>query len=126
MENELNKIGARTKIKKDNITIFPLDTFNKKPVFNTYNDHRMAMCLSLLSFLLNKITILNPNCVVKTFPEYFYKMEKVTQPPIITIDGPSASGKGTISGFSQRKQVLRKLTLVVFTEFYHYIFQRKR
>ena len=109
MQNELNKIGARTEIKKDNITIFPLDTFNKKPVFNTYNDHRMAMCLSLLSFLLNKITILNPNCVVKTFPEYFYKMKKVTQPPIITIDGPSASGKGTISGLLANKTGFTKI-----------------
>ena len=55
MHNELKKIGARTEIKKDNFTIYPLVTFNKKPVFNTYNDHRMAMCLSLLSFLLRKL-----------------------------------------------------------------------
>ena len=54
MHNELKKIGARTVIKKDNLTIYPLVTFNKKPVFNTYNDHRMAMCMSLLSFLLKR------------------------------------------------------------------------
>ena len=97
MHTELKKIGAITEIKKDNFIVYPLVTFNKKPVFKTYNDHRMAMCLSLLSFSLKKITILDPHCVVKTFPEYFQKMKKITQPSIITIDGPSASGKGTVS-----------------------------
>ena len=126
MENELNKIGARTKIKKDEITIYPLDTFNKKPVFNTYNDHRMAMCLSLLSFLLNKITILNPNCVVKTFPEYFYKMKKVTQPPIITIDGPSASGKGTISRLLAKKTGFAKIDSGRFYRVLSLYFSKKK
>ena len=97
MHTELKKIGAINEIKKDNFIVYPLVTFNKKPVFKTYNDHRMAMCLSLLSFSLKKITILDPHCVVKTFPEYFQKMKKITQPSIITIDGPSASGKGTVS-----------------------------
>jgi len=109
IHNELKKIGARTVIKKDNLIIYPLVTFNKKPVFNTYNDHRMAMCMSLLSFLLKKITILDPMCVVKTFPEYFQKMKKITSPPIITIDGPSASGKGTVSDLLAKKTGFTKI-----------------
>ena len=109
MHNEFKKIGARTVIKKDNLTIYPLVTFNKKPVFNTYNDHRMAMCMSLLSFLYKKITILDPMCVVKTFPEYFKKMKKITSPPIITIDGPSASGKGTVSDLLAKKTGFTKI-----------------
>ena len=109
MHNELKKIGARTVIKKDNLTIYPLVTFNKKPVFNTYNDHRMAMCMSLVSFLYKKITILDPMCVVKTFPEYFKKMKKITSPPIITIDGPSASGKGTVSDLLAKKTGFTKI-----------------
>ena len=70
MQNELNKIGARTEIKKDNITIFPLDTFNKKPVFNTYNDHRMAMCLSLLSFFEENYYFKSKLCC-KNIPRIF-------------------------------------------------------
>ena len=80
----------------------------------------------IIILFLKKITILDPMCVVKTFPEYFQKMKKITQPPIITIDGPSASGKGTVSDLLAKKTGSLKLTLVVFTEFYHYIFQRKK
>lgn len=70
-----------------------------RAAFFTYDDHRMAMCLSLVALLpgLSKsIRINDPGCVDKTFPEYFNYFQEVTA-PVIAIDGPSASGKGTVA-----------------------------
>jgi len=71
---------------------------------DTYDDHRMAMCFSLAA--LNPadlpIRINEPHCVAKTYPDYFEDLFSVTtnRPgavPVICIDGPTASGKGTLS-----------------------------
>jgi 3-phosphoshikimate 1-carboxyvinyltransferase len=65
---------------------------------NTYDDHRMAMCFSLAAFGAQGIRINEPNCVAKTFPDYFKALASVTTAvPVIAIDGPSASGKGTVA-----------------------------
>ncbi len=65
---------------------------------NTYDDHRMAMCFSLAAFGAQGIRINDPGCVAKTFPDYFAAFASVTQAvPVIAIDGPSASGKGTVA-----------------------------
>lgn len=65
---------------------------------DTYDDHRMAMCFSLAAFGGAGVRINDPKCVAKTFPEYFSEFAKVTQAvPVIAIDGPSASGKGTVA-----------------------------
>jgi 3-phosphoshikimate 1-carboxyvinyltransferase len=67
------------------------------PEIDTYDDHRMAMCFSLAAFA-SGIRINDPGCVAKTFPDYFTEFAKVTQAvPVIAIDGPSASGKGTVA-----------------------------
>ena len=67
------------------------------PTIDTYDDHRMAMCFSLAAFG-GGIRINDPNCVAKTFPDYFAAFASVTQSvPVIAIDGPSASGKGTVA-----------------------------
>jgi 3-phosphoshikimate 1-carboxyvinyltransferase len=75
----------------------------------TYDDHRMAMCLSLAAFnglagghTPLPVRIEDPRCVAKTFPDYFEELFGLaTAPaaavPIITIDGPTASGKGTLA-----------------------------
>ncbi|MFA6922411.1 MAG: bifunctional 3-phosphoshikimate 1-carboxyvinyltransferase/cytidylate kinase [Gallionella sp.] len=69
------------------------------PEIDTYDDHRMAMCFSLAAFGGAGIRINDPGCVAKTFPGYFAEFAKVTQSvPVIAIDGPSASGKGTVAG----------------------------
>ncbi len=66
---------------------------------DTYDDHRMAMCFSLAAFGGAGIRINDPGCVAKTFPEYFARLAEVVQAvPVIAIDGPSASGKGTVAG----------------------------
>ncbi|MDO8291445.1 MAG: bifunctional 3-phosphoshikimate 1-carboxyvinyltransferase/cytidylate kinase [Gallionella sp.] len=65
---------------------------------NTYDDHRMAMCFSLAAFGGAGVRINDPGCVAKTFPDYFAAFASVTQAvPVIAIDGPSASGKGTVA-----------------------------
>lgn len=65
---------------------------------DTYDDHRMAMCFSLAGFGAEGIRINDPRCVAKTFPNYFTLLHDVVQAvPVIAIDGPSASGKGTVA-----------------------------
>ncbi|MGB7650549.1 MAG: bifunctional 3-phosphoshikimate 1-carboxyvinyltransferase/cytidylate kinase [Gallionella sp.] len=65
---------------------------------DTYDDHRMAMCFSLVAFAPQGIRINEPKCVAKTFPDYFNALASVTTAvPVIAIDGPSASGKGTVA-----------------------------
>jgi 3-phosphoshikimate 1-carboxyvinyltransferase len=65
---------------------------------DTYDDHRMAMCFSLAAFGAEGIRINDPRCVAKTFPNYFTLLHDVVEPvPVIAIDGPSASGKGTVA-----------------------------
>jgi 3-phosphoshikimate 1-carboxyvinyltransferase len=84
MANELRKVGAEVVTGDDFIEITPPEVI-KPAAIETYNDHRMAMCFSLLS--LNspdkkgaEITILNPACVNKTFPEYFKEFKKLSEP----------------------------------------------
>ncbi len=65
---------------------------------DTYDDHRMAMCFSLAAFGAAGMRINDPDCVAKTFPDYFARFREVVQAvPVIAIDGPSASGKGTVA-----------------------------
>ena len=71
---------------------------------DTYDDHRMAMCFSLAAFGGAGVRINDPKCVAKTFPEYFAEFSQITQAvPVIAIDGPSASGKGTLAQIVARE-----------------------
>lgn len=70
MAVELEKIGAIVKEGKDFLSITPPDIFKYSDI-DTYNDHRMAMCFSLVSLSGTGVNILNPNCTAKTFPTYF-------------------------------------------------------
>jgi 3-phosphoshikimate 1-carboxyvinyltransferase len=64
---------------------------------DTYDDHRMAMCFSLVSLGGIRVRINDPQCVAKTFPDYFERFAAITRAPVIAIDGPSGSGKGTVA-----------------------------
>jgi len=69
----------------------------KPAAIDTYDDHRMAMCFSLAAFG-TPLRINDPKCVAKTFPDYFERFAAVTRAArVIAIDGPSASGKGTVA-----------------------------
>jgi 3-phosphoshikimate 1-carboxyvinyltransferase len=71
MHNELTKLGAKVTSSSDAITITPPNSINDGIDIDTYDDHRMAMCFALLSFTDKKIFINNPDCVSKTYPNFF-------------------------------------------------------
>ena len=99
MANELRKLGGTVETTADTLTVYPpanLTALHCAEI-ETYDDHRIAMCFSLMT-LATPLRILDPGCTAKTFPDYFDRFAQVTQPvPVIAIDGPSASGKGTVS-----------------------------
>lgn len=71
MRNELRKLGADVYITDHSIKITPPKVIKNNVMINTYNDHRMAMCFSLLAAYGVAVTIKNAECVSKTFPAYF-------------------------------------------------------
>ena len=80
MANELRKVGATVSTTNDSITITPPKEFLPAE-FKTYDDHRMAMCMSLAAFGIPKeksIRILDPLCVNKTYPYYWIHLKKLT------------------------------------------------
>ncbi len=96
MATELRKLGAVVEEGADYIRVTPVERVQPAAIA-TYDDHRMAMCFSLAAFA-TPLRINDPNCVAKTFPDYFARFATVTQAaPVIAIDGPSASGKGTVA-----------------------------
>ena len=95
MAAELRKLGASVEEGEDWISVEPGPL--RPAAIDTYDDHRVAMCFSLAAFG-TPVRINDPNCVGKTFPEYFSVFAAVTRRvPVIAIDGPSASGKGTVA-----------------------------
>ncbi|MEA9444888.1 3-phosphoshikimate 1-carboxyvinyltransferase [Candidatus Fukatsuia symbiotica] len=78
MATELRKIGAKVEENTDYIRITPPEKFISTEI-NTYNDHRIAMCFSLVALSDIPITLLNPHCVNKTFPDYFQYFSRLHQ-----------------------------------------------
>jgi len=76
---ELDKLGARTEIGADALTVHPPARIRSASIA-TYNDHRMAMAFSLAACGGAPIVIENPACVAKTFPEYFEELAHLTVP----------------------------------------------
>lgn len=70
MATELRKVGAVVEEGDDYIVVNPPARILAATI-DTYNDHRMAMCFSLAAFGGSPITINDPGCTAKTFPEYF-------------------------------------------------------
>ena len=78
MATELRKVGARVEEGEDYITIIPPTKLNHADI-KTYNDHRMAMCFSLVALSDTPVTILDPKCTVKTFPDYFEQFKQLSE-----------------------------------------------
>ena len=117
MACELRKVGAEVVEGPDFLEVHPPVAW-RAASWHTYDDHRMAMCGSLAAFgaLAGTagrdgtgaqppvpVRIEDPACVAKTFPDYFERFFELVQAdpaqvPVITVDGPSASGKGTLAG----------------------------
>ena len=79
MATELRKVGAVVEEGADYIKITPPTKLTPNAVIDTYDDHRMAMCFSLVSLGGVPITINDPKCVNKTFPDYFLQFAKIAQ-----------------------------------------------
>ena len=117
MAAELRKVGASVDEGPDWIAVTAPAAGGWRPgVIHTYDDHRIAMCLSLAAFnplvampgTEVPVRILDPGCVAKTFPDYFEVLLGVAHAaeadiPVITIDGPTASGKGTLAASVARR-----------------------
>jgi 3-phosphoshikimate 1-carboxyvinyltransferase len=97
MAIELRKVGATVEEGADYLRIEPPARLRPAAI-DTYDDHRMAMCFSLVTLGDCRVRINDPKCVNKTFPEYFPVFAGIVQSvPVVAIDGPSASGKGTVA-----------------------------
>ena len=79
MATELRKVGAIVEEGADYIRITPPEELTPNAVIDTYDDHRMAMCFSLVSLGGVPIIINDPKCVGKTFPDYFERFAKIIQ-----------------------------------------------
>ena len=110
MATELRKLGASVQEGADFIAIEAPGEWRAASI-HTYDDHRIAMCFALAAFnplaagvkpTAVPVRILDPQCVGKTFPDYFETLFGVVRTaeqniPVITVDGPTASGKGTLA-----------------------------
>ncbi|MFT2109718.1 3-phosphoshikimate 1-carboxyvinyltransferase [Marinomonas sp. 2405UD68-3] len=77
MATELKKLGATVDEGEDYIYVEPLKDV-KHAAIDTYDDHRIAMCFSLVAFSNSQVTINDPGCTSKTFPTYFDLFGKVS------------------------------------------------
>ncbi|MFM9997383.1 MAG: bifunctional 3-phosphoshikimate 1-carboxyvinyltransferase/cytidylate kinase [Burkholderiaceae bacterium] len=112
MASELRKFGATVEEGDDFIRVTaPQSAAHWRSAdVATYDDHRIAMCFSLAAFNPAQlpVRIRDPRCVAKTFPDYFESLFGVVQAqpdaiPVICVDGPTASGKGTLASELARR-----------------------
>jgi 3-phosphoshikimate 1-carboxyvinyltransferase len=105
MATESRKLGAIVEEGPDWIRIHPVPAGHwQRASIHTYDDHRVAMCFSLAAFNADRVPVRieDPKCVAKTFPDYFEALFGLATAhsgaiPVICIDGPTASGKGTLA-----------------------------
>ena len=106
---ELVQRGIDAVAEPDGITIRPNPFALRAGLVDCHGDHRMAMAMSLVGLRVAGIDIDDPDCVAKTFPDFFDALESLrasldslsgpTEPtgPVIAIDGPAASGKSSVA-----------------------------
>jgi 3-phosphoshikimate 1-carboxyvinyltransferase len=106
MACELRKLGATVAEGPDFIQVTPPASAAhwRAASIHTYDDHRVAMCFALAAFNPAglPVRVENPQCVAKTFPDFFEALFSLVQAdpariPVICVDGPTASGKGTLA-----------------------------
>ena len=78
MATELRKLGAEVVEGEDFIEVTP-PAHLQHAAIDTYNDHRIAMCFSLVALSDTPVTINDPGCTSKTFPDYFEKLASISQ-----------------------------------------------
>ncbi|TMM43262.1 3-phosphoshikimate 1-carboxyvinyltransferase [Colwellia ponticola] len=77
MATELRKVGAEVVEGQDYIAITPPEQLIHAAI-DTYDDHRVAMCFSLVALSNTPVTINDPKCTSKTFPDYFDKLADIS------------------------------------------------
>ena len=77
MSTELRKLGAEVEEGADYLVVTPPARLITGAAIDTYDDHRMAMCFSLASLGNIAVTINDPGCVAKTFPDYFKRFAAI-------------------------------------------------
>jgi 3-phosphoshikimate 1-carboxyvinyltransferase len=78
MATELRKLGASVEEGRDFIRVTPPAKLVANAEIDTYDDHRMAMCFSLVALGGVPVRINDPKCVAKTFPDYFERFGAIT------------------------------------------------
>jgi len=73
---ELTKLGVRVEERDSGMTIYPASKM-KPAIIHTYDDHRMAMAFALIGLRVPGVTIADPDCVAKTFPDYFTRLDQL-------------------------------------------------
>ena len=91
LRTELTRCGAKVMEEGDTLTVFPSELHGAE--IETYGDHRMAMCFAILGLKVAGVSLKNPSCVKKTFPNYF---QKLAAPP------PVGLGAGILDAMSGR------------------------
>jgi 3-phosphoshikimate 1-carboxyvinyltransferase len=76
LRRELTRCGAKVEEAGDTLTVYPSELHGA--TIETYRDHRIAMCFSILGLKIAGVKINNPACVKKTFPNFY---QKLAQPP---------------------------------------------
>jgi 3-phosphoshikimate 1-carboxyvinyltransferase len=77
---ELRRLGATIMEQADGLTIVPAGL--QAATVKTYDDHRMAMSLSLAGLRVPGVLVADPACVGKTFPDYWERLEAITRRPV--------------------------------------------
>ncbi|MGF6603886.1 3-phosphoshikimate 1-carboxyvinyltransferase [Paraburkholderia sp. GAS448] len=80
MATELRKVGAKVEEGEDYLVVTPPARLTPGAAIDTYDDHRMAMCFSLVSLGGVPVRINDPKCVGKTFPDYFERFTALAKP----------------------------------------------
>ncbi|ENO1848768.1 3-phosphoshikimate 1-carboxyvinyltransferase [Vibrio vulnificus] len=78
MATELRKVGAEVEEGEDYLIVNPPQQLTHAAI-DTYDDHRIAMCFSLVALSDTPVTINDPKCTSKTFPDYFDKLASLSE-----------------------------------------------
>ena len=73
--SELTRLGARVEERPDGLTVWPSALHGA--AIETYDDHRIAMAFALVGLRVPGVSITDPGCVAKTFPDYFARLERL-------------------------------------------------
>ena len=104
--HELQRLGLDAEVDDDGFSVVGGELVHA--TVETYEDHRMAMALSLVGLRGPGTTVSGAECVAKTFPDFFEMLDQLrasarSRPLVVAIDGPAGSGKSTVAALVARE-----------------------